>query len=154
MTPRETRISSLVLKLLCKLYTSPACYLLAFSPLISSPLSCLPCMHWGSRCPAPLSTGHQEYRAREHWLAADVCPSLPLCWTQHPRPSSLRWSCDHTHHTDREGESPDDCMRVWLLPPGAGGKPRVWVQDHTSHHPPPPQRSSLQVHCIFSCCLC
>ena len=89
-------------------------------------------MHWGSRCPAPLSAGHWEYRARERWLAADTCSSLPLCWTWHPCPSSLRWFCDHAHHTDREGESPDDCMRVWLLPPGAGGKPRVWLQDHTS----------------------
>lgn len=152
MTPRETRISSLVLKLLCKLYMSPACYLLAFSPLdFLSPL--LPAFHALGK---PLSS------PSEHW-APGIQSQRALACSRHVLISpSLLDSASSSHLLEvvlrsypshREGESPDDCMRVWLLPPGAGGKPRVWVQDHTSP-PTPPQRSSLQVHCIFSCCLC
>lgn len=79
MTPRETRISSLVLKLLCKLYTSPACYLLAFSPLdFLSPL--LPALHALGK---PLSS------PSEHWAPGIQSQRALACSRRVPISPSL-----------------------------------------------------------------
>ena len=154
MTPRETRISSLVLKLLCKLYTSPACYLLAFSPLdFLSPL--LPALHALGK---PLSS------PSEHWAPGIQSQRALACSRRVPISPSLLDSASSSQLLEVVLRSyPSHRQRRWVtrwLHEGvaAASWSRWQAQGLGSgpHLPPPhpPQRSSLQVHCIFSCCLC